>query len=253
MSEIFSYDWLGAQLSFLQDSLGLHPLHSLPDRGVLLRHDVDFDVVPALELAQMEHSLGLVGTYFFLATAETYNLKARSVRRIISEISKLGFEVALHFDPSIYPGSEASTLAQKARDEAMSLEDIVGSPVASLSLHNPSVSGQYPIIEGFQNAYKPELFSRECYLSDSRMIFHTEPKAFFSTMSGALGQLLLHPMHYSHSGARYPTQMIKYLERCAANIDYVFRENNSEYRSLASFTPEFDFSSLYATKDIIGI
>lgn len=248
MGDIFSYSWLARQLEFLQESHGLYAFQSSPNRGVLLRHDVDFDVVPALELAEIEHALGLQGTYFFLTTAETYNLQALSVRRMISQISLLGFEVALHFDPTIYESAEVDILTQKARNEANILEDIVGSPVVSLSLHNPSVSGQYPILKSFHNAYAPGLFSPNRYLSDSRMTFHTEPGMLFSSMSHGLGQLLLHPMHYSPSGARYPMQMIRYLERCALKIDHGFRVN-SEYRRLCPSGPDFDFSSLYGGAD----
>lgn len=142
MSQTFSYDWLAHQLQHLQDAHGLWPFRSNPVSGIMLRHDVDFDVVPALRLAELEHAWGLQGSYFFMATAETYNLKALSVRRMVSQISFMGFEVALHFDPTVYGTAEHDALAQKAQDEAKVLEDIVGSPVVSLSLHNPSRSDQ---------------------------------------------------------------------------------------------------------------
>lgn len=129
------------------------------------------------------------------------------------------------------------------------MEDIGGKSVVSLSLHNPSVSGQYPKIEGFINAYEPRLFSPECYLSDSRMLYHTQPVKFFSNMSRPLGQLLLHPMHYSPTGARYPVQMINYLERSARKIHEGFSVN-SEYSRLVPIGPDFDFSSLYPETNI---
>jgi hypothetical protein len=249
MSEAFSYGWLTSQLEHLQTSHGLYSFESAPDRGVLLRHDVDFDVVPALELAELERDLALQGTYFFLTTAETYNPSSLSIRRMISEISVLGFEVALHFDPTVYETADVETLTRCARDEAKVLEDIVGKPVVSLSLHNPSVSGQYVKIEGFTNAYEPHLFSPECYLSDSRMLYHTEPITFFSSMRRPLGQLLLHPMHYSTTGARYPMQMINYLERSAHKIHNGLSVN-SEYSRLVPVGPDFDFSSLYGETNI---
>jgi hypothetical protein len=252
MSEVFSYSWLISQLESLQTSHGLHSFESAPDHGVLLRHDVDFDVVPAFELAQIESGLGLNGTYFFLTTAETYNPSSLSIRNMINEISVLGFEVALHFDPTVYGTSDVSILTKCAGDEAKVLEDIVGKPVLSLSLHTPSLSGQYPNIEGYLNAYEPRIFAPECYLSDSRMVFHTEPIEFFSNMSRPLGQLLIHPMHYSHTGARYPLQMTNYLQRSAQKIHNGFAAN-SEYRRLVPFGPNFDFSSLYRESNNNGI
>jgi hypothetical protein len=170
---------------------------------------------------------------------------------MINEISVLGFEVALHFDPTVYETSDISILKRRAGDEAKVLEDIVGKSVLSLSLHNPSVYGQYPKIEGYMNAYEPRLFSPENYLSDSRMLYHSEPVEFFSNMSSPLGQLLLHPMHYSATGARYPTQMINYLERSAQKIHNSLIVN-SEYRRLVPFGPDFDFSSLYGDTNIPG-
>lgn len=249
MVESFSYAWLSRQLSRLQVSHGLYSFESVTDHGVLLRHDVDFDVVPALELAQIQSSWGLQGTYFFLTTAETYNPSSLSIRKMINEISVLGFEVALHFDPTIYETSDISILTKCAGDEAKLLEDIVGKPVLSVSLHNPSVTGHYPRIAGYLNAYEPRFFSPEIYLSDSRMLFHSEPVEFFSNMSGSLGQLLLHPMHYSANGSRYPTQMINYLARSAHKI-HNNMSVNSEYKKLVPFGPDFDFSSLYGDRNI---
>jgi hypothetical protein len=219
---------------------------------VLLRHDVDFDVIPALELAQIQNSWGLQGTYFFLTTAETYNPSSLAIRRMINEISGLGFEVALHFDPTVYGTSDVGVLTKCAGDEAKVLEDIVGKPVLSLSLHNPSVSGQYPMIDGYNNAYEPRLFSPDNYLSDSRMLYHSEPVEFFSNMIGPIGQLLLHPMHYSSTGARYPKQMINYLERSANKIHRSFVVN-SEYKRLVAHEPDFDFSSVYGERNTTGL
>jgi hypothetical protein len=252
MVQTFSYAWLSGQLDRLQASHGLYSFESAPDRGVLLRHDVDFDVVPALELAQIQNSWGIQGTYFFLTTAETYNPSSLSIRKMINEISVLGFEVALHFDPSVYGTSDVRVLSKCAGDEAKVLEDIVGKPVLSISLHNPSVSGQYPKIDGYMNSYEPRLFSPENYLSDSRMLYHSEPVEFFSNMNGPIGQLLLHPMHYSSTGAQYPSQMINYLQRFANQIHNRFIVN-SEYKRLVPYGPDFDFSSLYGERNTTGL
>ena len=62
MSEIFSYKWLAGQLESILKSHGLYSFESGPNSGVLLRHDVDFDVVPALELAEIQSGLGIKGT-----------------------------------------------------------------------------------------------------------------------------------------------------------------------------------------------
>lgn len=232
MAKEFSYEWIMHQLSWLQTKRGLYPFRDSPGAGILLRHDVDFDLVPALALARKESEIGICGTYFFLTSANSYNVLASTSRDIIIEIHSLGFEVGLHFDASIYKGQTVDSLRDFARKEADILEGIVGAPVKSLSLHNPSVVGQYPTIQGFANAYDNSVFSPDRYLSDSRMEFHSCPVDFFDAMVPSVGQLLIHPMHYSEAGHKYPTQMIHFLERFSAEIDQNFSVN-SGYRAAA--------------------
>ena len=232
MAEEFSHEWIIDQLSRLQQRHGLFPFRDSPRSGVLLRHDVDFDLVPALTLARKEAEFGIRGTYFFLTTANSYNVLASTSRDIINEIHSLGFEIGLHFDASVYLRQPVDSLGEFARREAAILEGIVGVSVESLSLHNPSVLGQYPTIKGFINAYDNSIFSPDRYLSDSRMVFHSDPFDFFDSMVPKLGQLLIHPMHFSETGAKYPTQMIHFLERFSDEIDRNFSVN-SGYRSAA--------------------
>lgn len=232
MEPSFSYKWLANQLKALDKSHGLFSFNSNPRSGILLRHDVDFDVKPALDLALFERDLKLKGTYFFLTTSETYNPNSINNRRMIQEIASLGFEVGLHFDPSIYSDSGADELSKAARQEARMLENLVGREISSLSLHNPSIAGEYPLIPGFRNAYETNIFSAECYLSDSRMTFHTEPTAFFKGMRSEIGQLLLHPMHYSDNGDEYPVQMTRYLYRSVDLLNETMKVN-SEFQERA--------------------
>ena len=182
MAEVFSYEWIIDQLTRLEKKHGLHSFRDSPVSGVLLRHDVDFDLVPALALARKESAMGIRGTYFFLTTANSYNVLSSNNRDIIVEINSLGFEVGLHFDASVYKGATVDSLREFARKEAEVLEGIIGAPVESLSLHNPSVMGKYPTIQGFSNAYDSSVFSPDRYLSDSRMVFHTYPVDFFDAM-----------------------------------------------------------------------
>ncbi len=56
----------------------------------------------ALRLAQLEHQAGVVSTYFIYPHSLFYNLLSRSIVDMVKEISKLGHDIGLHFDPKFY-------------------------------------------------------------------------------------------------------------------------------------------------------
>lgn len=228
--EIFSYNGILTTLTHLNLHFGLLRLGDWDGRdGIILRHDVDLDVRAALDLAEIEAASGILGTYFFLTTSENYNILASSNQTLIRKIMSLGFEIGLHFDPALYPGENGEGLATQAKREAKIIEDVTHSPVVSVSLHNPSVMGEYPIFPGWKNAYDAEIFNKDIYLSDSRMNFTSRPVEFFARSPDKIRQLLLHPMNYSKSGAGYPAPFVRHLGRVASSLDEIFSVN-SRYR-----------------------
>ena len=74
----------------------------VPERTVLLRHDIDFSVALAARLAREEAALGIAATYFFMLTSNFYNLLSASSRQLVEEIQALGHTASLHFDPTVY-------------------------------------------------------------------------------------------------------------------------------------------------------
>lgn len=227
----FTYHAILELLRKLDAAYGLFPLRAWKGQpGIVLRHDVDLDIDPAYRLALHQAEHGLRGTYYFLTSADTYNCLSRRNRALIREIDAAGMEVALHFDPSIYQTDDVSDLSRFASAEAGMLEDVTGSRIVSVSLHNPSISNQYPMLPGWMNAYDQALFRPEVYLSDSRMRFRSDPTTFFEKAREHVHQLTLHPMHYADEEPRYPKPHLNYLRRSAAELDEQFRQN-STYQS----------------------
>jgi len=152
-----------------------YPITTVADwdgsNAIILRHDVDLAIKPAYRLAQLEYEMGIRSTFCVLTTNPTYNPASRENRRMLHEMADMGFDVGLHFDPLIYPHDDPSELGKKVRQEAGWLESITGRPVRSVSLHNPSVHQRYPLFTGYKNAYDPEIFAEDRYMSDSRMHF----------------------------------------------------------------------------------
>ena len=61
-------------------------------KAVVLRHDVDLRPENSLVFADIEHDLGICGTYYFRSVPESFDEK------IIHRVSELGHEVGYHYE-----------------------------------------------------------------------------------------------------------------------------------------------------------
>lgn len=59
---------------------------------IIFRHDVDRFPQNSKKLAELEHSIGINGTYFFRVVPESYDLK------IMNKIADLGHEIGYHYE-----------------------------------------------------------------------------------------------------------------------------------------------------------
>ena len=228
----FSYDGIR---TFFSDLARKAPVLRLRDwtgqPGIILRHDIDLDVELAVTLAKLEIEVGIRSSVFIMTTSETYNPNSKSVQNFLKWLDNNDFEIGLHFDPTVYDSDDEIVLASYAEREAAVLEAIIGSTVRSISLHNPSVTGKLPLFSGWKNAYDPQIFGSDIYLSDSRMALRHDPITFFNPARFKTMQLLLHPMHFSVSGQMYPEPMLAYLRRCSDRLADLFSVNDAFVQS----------------------
>ena len=68
------------------------PNHSFSHSLLILRHDVDLLPHNALAIAQLEHDLGIRGTYYFRIVPESFDVG------VIEKIAELGHEVGYHYE-----------------------------------------------------------------------------------------------------------------------------------------------------------
>jgi len=170
------------------------------DKVFLIRHDIDFDLKLAHNMAMIENELGIVSTFFILTSCHSYNVLSQQNRTLLKEIINMGHEIGLHFDPTLY----LENLNKYVEKEADVLSLACGSEIKSISLHNPSVHGQYPLFKNYVNAYDPAMFSNNNYISDSCFSFRGKnPFEFIKGIKSSMIQILLHPMHYSEQGWGY--------------------------------------------------
>jgi hypothetical protein len=170
------------------------------EKVFLIRHDVDFDINLAHELAKVERDEQVSSTFFILTTCENYNVLSPRNQNLLREMDGMGHEIGLHFDPTLY----SSEMEEALEKELDILSFAVGREIKSISLHNPSLHGQYPIFEKYINAYDARMFSDENYISDSRFLFRgKDPFEFIGRIDKGMVQILLHPLHFSEEGYGY--------------------------------------------------
>jgi hypothetical protein len=108
------------------------------DKIIFLRHDVDYTVQAAVDLAKVNSDARVRGTFFLLLRGDVYNLLSPPNMARAHEIAALGQDVALHFAlPSPSPSDAKSLVAAIEQDyRSLQRELPMLSPV--FSWHNPT-------------------------------------------------------------------------------------------------------------------
>jgi hypothetical protein len=149
---------------------------------LFLRHDVDLSLEAALELAELEHELGVRATYFLMTESVFYNLDSRLGRDAPSRLRDWGHAVGLH---AVYPRAE--------------LDDRFDNVFA---WHNPDPAYLSQPVAGAVNVMEPPYFTQGLYRSDSNRRWREGcPHAELAAGSFEWLQLLVHPEIWVYDGA----------------------------------------------------
>jgi hypothetical protein len=160
---------------------------------VVLRHDVDYSVVKACEMAERERRLGVRSTYFLLLTSPYYNLLAGDNLSAARDIVGMGHEVGLHYDTDVFSELDDAGQARKVVELAQFLAGSVGTEVTSIAQHNPSETSVRLRVPEYVDAYGDRFFRDIAYVSDSRRLFGTPDLDEF-VRAHVRSQLLIHPL-----------------------------------------------------------
>lgn len=194
------------------------------DRHLVLRHDIDVSLEAAVELAELEATLGLRASYFVLLRCELYNPFAAIGRSQLRRLHALGHEVGLHFDAALVAGGVEALDAAAANECAM-LEGLIETPVRVISFHRPAPAllGLERALAGRAHAYEPRFFKAMGYCSDSRGAFHHgHPLDHPAVAAGRALQLLTHPIWWCGPKGRDVTEQ---LDRFVAERSTKLRES----------------------------
>ena len=179
--------------------------------NVILRHDIDFDIDYALEIAKIEYSLGVKSNFFFLLTSNFYNITNNQNINKIKNIKKLGHQVGIHFDPSNY---NDKGLIQALKNEKKIFEKILNIKVKVISIHRPHKKflNNDKKIANLYHTYQLRFVSKNIeYYADSRNKFRygnpINSEAFNNKKNL---QILIHPIWWMNQFNDPTEKKIKY-------------------------------------------
>ncbi len=168
-------------------------------RHLVLRHDIDMSVQAALEIATIESGMALQASYFILLRSDLYNPFTSENLHDIKQIAKMGHDVGLHFDASLYAAAR-EPLEQAVSCECAILEAMLDQPVRTISFHRPAQAllGLPGRIAGRRHTYEPYFFHDMGYCSDSRGEWrYGHPLDHPAIEEGSALQLLTHPIWWT--------------------------------------------------------
>jgi hypothetical protein len=162
-------------------------------RALFLRHDVDLSLEAAIEMARVEHELGVQATYFLMRESAFYNLESHVGVAAQRQLRQWGHRVGLH---AVYPRADFDSR----------FDDVI-------AWHNPDPEYVHQPVVGAVNVMEEPYFTKGFYRSDSNQHWregcpHEELRA------GAFDwlQLLVHPEIWVYGGATMRETMMSMLD-----------------------------------------
>ena len=179
-----------------------HTLKTRESKMCILRHDVDFSLEKAWEMACFEQENEIFSTYFVLVSSDNYNIFSRKNQKILRDILAYGHTIGLHFDETVY-GKDISEnqLIYYIRKERDLLESILEKKVDTVSMHEPSshILNMDLKIPDMINSYSKKYFHEYKYLSDSMMRWREDAETIVREGKYQKLHILTHPFWYQET------------------------------------------------------
>ena len=129
------------------------------DKFIIMRHDVEYSVERAWQLAKVEQSMDFTSTFFFQWTNNSYNILSRKNMDIIKDMHERGQQIGLHF--ALNGMTDMEQIKKRIRMEIDILSEMFGFAITEFSVHRPSndVLRENIKLDGLLNAYQDEFFT----------------------------------------------------------------------------------------------
>lgn len=137
---------------------------------VLLRHDIDYSISSALEIAEIENRYNLKSTFFVNIHSDFYNFFEKKNILLLKEILSLGHSIGIHFDANFWEVKNEKYLKDRLEFEKIIIDKSLGITTNVFSFHNPdefTLSFKSFKYAGLINTYSNKIMSDYKYCSDS--------------------------------------------------------------------------------------
>lgn len=181
------------------------------EKFAIMRHDVEYSVERAYELAKVESSMDFSSTYFFQWTNNSYNILSRKNKDLIKDMHERGHSIGLHF--ALNGMTDMEQIRSQILKEIRILNELFGFTIDTFSIHRPSkdVLRENIKLPGIINAYQDEFFTfaenitEETkvdvkYLSDANHIWRYGYPDENNIKSYDKVQILTHPFAWCKTG-----------------------------------------------------
>ncbi len=210
---MFSYEDYKAIIRIIKTTgLQTDYMHALTrDRFIIMRHDVEYSVERAYELAKVEESMDFTSNYFFQWTNNSYNILSRKNMDRIKDMHERGHNIGLHF--ALNGLTDMEQVKKRIVQEFNILSEMFGFPITQFSVHRPSkdVLRENIKLPGIINAYQDEFFTfgenvtedtpvAVKYLSDANHIWRYGYPDEKNILEHDKVQILTHPFAWTRHG-----------------------------------------------------
>ncbi len=210
---MFSYDDYKEIIRIIQ-STGRHcnyaeALHK--EKFVIMRHDVEYSVERAYQMAKVEQSMDFISTYFFQWTNNTYNILSRRNMDMIKDMHERGQHIGLHF--ALNGMTDMQQIRKRIKMEIEILSEMFGFEITEFSVHRPShdILRENIKLDGILNAYQDEFFTfadkitddtklEVKYMSDANHIWRYGYPDEANITGYDKVQILVHPFSWCRAG-----------------------------------------------------
>ena len=195
------------------------------EKTVILRHDIDFSLEKALDIAKLENQLGVFSTFFILLSTDFYNINSIKSLEILKNIIRLGGKIGLHFDENKYINYELKIIST-----------ILEFPVDIVSMHRPSQSFLEMDLEipNVVNSYQKKFFTEFKYVSDSRMHWRENIEEIINSKKYQNLHILTHPFWYNFNKEEREYKIKKFLNESILERYNSLNENIKDFEQILS-------------------
>lgn len=210
---MFSYDDYKEILRIIK-STGLQTdyEHAMSrDKFIIMRHDVEYSVERAYELAKVEESMDFTSNFFFQWTNNSYNILSRRNMDMIKDMHERGHNIGLHY--ALNGLTDMEQVRKRIVQEINILSEMFGFRITQFSVHRPSkdILRENIKLPGIINAYQDEFFTfgenitedspvAVKYLSDANHIWRYGYPDEKNILGHDKVQILTHPFAWTKQG-----------------------------------------------------